>query len=434
MRDSLLKSWLLTNNFLNENPHQSKTTHLFLDGGKGYVPYDKLSEFHDIYNNCIKQNQELFVVENKTDIFRLFSDLDFLSEKQIEYHVIIKIIKNIQSVITELYNRENRLIICDTDVKTTTKNKKECIKQGFHLFWPDIYTDVKHALLIRKKIINRLKLEFGEREFSKWEDVVDRAVYISNGIRMNKSYKLSNSKTENRKYDILTVLGPDSEKEIEKLKDFRYALNQTSIRTDLTEITKFEDPKSLYALEDDDIADDDEENEYNPNGAFVINKQLPAGDPKHEAIMKFFDENKGPNYKTRDIRSISYVDSSDCYIIKTKSKFCQNLNRNHNSCNIYFMLSKTGLVQKCFCRCLTLEGRSSGMCHKYSSPPIKVKTDLAKLLKWKIPNKKKESAIVPKEGIKYIKFLSEEIADDPRCLFLKKKISAQINRLKLLDE
>jgi hypothetical protein len=50
--------------------------------------------------------------------------------------------------------------------------------------------------------------------------------------------------------------------------------------------------------------------------------------------------------------------------------YCMNLRNDHNSNNVYFVITKDGLRQKCFCRCDTLERRASGKCKDFVSKPF----------------------------------------------------------------
>ena len=40
-----------------------------------------------------------------------------------------------------------------------------------------------------------------------------------------------------------------------------------------------------------------------------------------------------------------------CFLLKTNSNFCLNLGREHETTSIYFHVCKSGIAQKCFCRC-----------------------------------------------------------------------------------
>jgi hypothetical protein len=55
------------------------------------------------------------------------------------------------------------------------------------------------------------------------------------------------------------------------------------------------------------------------------------------------------------------------YLITVDSKYCQNLQGEHSNNQIYFVITNTGLFQKCFCRCNTIEKRKFGKCMDYTS-------------------------------------------------------------------
>lgn len=60
--------------------------------------------------------------------------------------------------------------------------------------------------------------------------------------------------------------------------------------------------------------------------------------------------------------------------IDVASKFCTNIDKEHNGHNIYFVLDMQTrqLYQKCFCKCNTTVGRKNGLCKNYRSSPVKV--------------------------------------------------------------
>lgn len=61
------------------------------------------------------------------------------------------------------------------------------------------------------------------------------------------------------------------------------------------------------------------------------------------------------------------------YTIKVDSRYCQNIQREHYSNGIYFVLNRSGLYQKCFCKCNTTSERVSGKrCCEYHSPRVQI--------------------------------------------------------------
>ena len=52
----------------------------------------------------------------------------------------------------------------------------------------------------------------------------------------------------------------------------------------------------------------------------------------------------------------------------TDCNFCMNVMKEHNNAGIYFQINKSGVCQRCFCKCDTVEGRLTGKrCSEYAS-------------------------------------------------------------------
>ena len=73
-----LTKWLkITNQYNTDNDNQ-KPSHLLLNGYKLYIKDENLEIFNKKYAEVISQNEKLYVVECRKNIFKLFFDLDFL--------------------------------------------------------------------------------------------------------------------------------------------------------------------------------------------------------------------------------------------------------------------------------------------------------------------------------------------------------------------
>lgn len=404
MRDNILKRWLISNNCLLDKNSDLKPTHFFLDGGRANIEFDKLEEFHSVYTNCINNNIQLFVIECKTKIFRFFADLDFASYEPIGEDYIIDIINTINSSVSYLYSMDLNVIVCSTTSKKINKNGKSLVKQGYHLYWPDVYVNISIAIKIRRYILDKIKIIYGEREdHNTWSDVIDEVVYKANGIRMNGSYKINitntddNKKrfqTENRKYTLLTVLNNKDvvETEIQKLTNISELIKYTSIRTNKTEPTEIKITEPLEI--NDNITIDTQEQQIDKDDDEFYLKRINKNNRKYDEILKFFDVHvSNKNYKTSDIKSILHIEKTDSYVLKTSSKYCQNIEREHNSCGVYFFLSKNGFCQKCYCKCNTTEGRNNGLCKNYSSPIIPCSLHILRALNWEVKKKNPKKII-----------------------------------------
>ena len=53
------------------------------------------------------------------------------------------------------------------------------------------------------------------------------------------------------------------------------------------------------------------------------------------------------------------------YLVSTTSRYCENIQRKHNSNHIWFIISGKIILQKCFCECPTLRGRRDGFCKDF---------------------------------------------------------------------
>ena len=66
-----------------------------------------------------------------------------------------------------------------------------------------------------------------------------------------------------------------------------------------------------------------------------------------------------------DIKILKVFKFKEIYLLKTTSRYCENIRRNHNSNHIKLIIDKIhqknvygyNIYQKCFCKCDTIEGR-----------------------------------------------------------------------------
>lgn len=413
MRPNILTNWFYSSNQVILKNSDIKPTHLLLDGGAVHIKEELLETFYKLYAECIDKKIPLHIVEKKTEKFKMFSDLDFKTKEKLSDEYILNVLNSIQDAIYFIYETNVKLIVCTTKEKNVMVNNEVYIKQGIHLHWPDIIVDKKNALMIRELILHKLINIFGEREDNnKWEDVVDLCVYTTNGIRMIGSSKCSydnyNGKKEfvdeGRIYFPTIILDCNKNvlhNELKELTNNTLNMIKTiSIQTNenvLTEIKKY--PEGLNKTYEC------EECENN------ISKKLSTDSLVYNQILRFFKIHV-KEYSADDIKRILNFDDK-VYIILTKSRYCQNIGRSHNSCQIYFKLSKEGLCQKCHCICNSTEGRKYGLCKDFSSVPIKCTEHLIKFLNW--DKKLKES-----ENFNITTFDGKEKLDNFRNLLVNK--------------
>lgn len=334
------------------------------------------------------------------------------------------------------------VIVCTTDVKLNTqKYGKTYSKVGIHLIFPWLKVDTDSALKLRAGFIQHFYKKYGPRPVgtNEWEDVFDHTVYTQNGLRMvgcskidrcNKCkppFKFTPGKVNKcpinkcngwgkidvgRIYKITDVISGDGTDNkdalIELQNDELLATRTTSIRLLSEKEPHPQDIPGWYNL--DDIIKLTNSNQLTlktliptrTNISTLGVKQLnldtnqskariKSEDNRRDMIEKWFrDDTYLDWYLIPDVyRDISIDDvilNIPCvgdryYTIRTTARYCQNIEREHSSNGIYFILNRKGLYQKCFCRCNTIEGRVSGKkCAEYHSPRIQIPDKLLSML------------------------------------------------------
>ena len=369
--------WII-NKYVSKNSDE-KYTHLLLNGGSLHIKEEHQEKFYEMYNKAYKI-QDLYIVEIRNETFNLFFDLDFLiSNDELEYEEynekINEYIFEINKFINELYQIEYKLIITNAADKNIIKNEKNLIKKGYHLHFKNIIINVEKVLEIRKILIKKIKMIYGDPFENSINDIIDASVFTKSGLRLTGSKKLN----EGREYNLFKVLNNNLIDDVEYynilLNNSLKLIKETSIITFIKEITKIDGIIPCLPCEDSE-EENEEESEKNI-GSWI---RLSSSSNEYLEIIRFFKNKKFKEYSVNDIKRIFKSNDGKIYNIWTKSKFCQNINRNHNSCGIFFRIDYNGLCQKCFCKCDTTEGRKYGYCKDYSSNYIELSPLLQKLL------------------------------------------------------
>jgi len=378
---STFNKWLQNVGLFNSDDSENKKfTHLLLNGGKLYV--EDIDLFNEKYSTCIEKNEYIYLVECRPDIFPLFFDLDFLlnDENDLNEKTIISIIQNINDTIKLFYDIHFKCIVTTADIKIVNKNDKNYIKKGYHLHWTDLIVNKNIALDIRLSCIVKLKTIYGNQFANSFNDIIDEHVFNSSGLRLTGSRKghyVAQAKKfvdEGRPYDLFKVFinnNIDSD-EYYKLKDNNHNLiKETSIIIKNKNVIEPVHNPSIDIKKCEECEDNREsKGDWDRLGKSTL---------EYIEILRFF-KNYVKDYSVNDIKRIFCSENNNVYIIWTKSKYCLNILRDHNSCGIYFKLNKDGICQKCFCKCDTMEGRKYGYCRDFSSTIIPCTPHLQKLL------------------------------------------------------
>jgi hypothetical protein len=263
-----------------------EATHLLLDGGKLH----ESSDFLQVYIDEIVKGTRLYVVEQKTRVFKFFVDIDFVSDSD-ELDFI--------KVTTCLYE----IVHSGTCILARAKPREVSggTKYGAHIVWPNLNVTKEKAQSIRMKILS----EMG----SDWEKVIDASVYTGSGLRMLWSFK---NEPDSTVYIPWGTCNDGVFTEFENKSPSVQFLTMFSIRTSSTE-TREEIPSATSSV---DIE------------AYIRRVIVGQQDAR---VLK-----------------ISKCRNKKDYLITTDSKYCENIKRCHKSNHVWFCMTTSGVIfQKC---------------------------------------------------------------------------------------
>jgi hypothetical protein len=150
-------------------------THVLMNGGILLVPDEEIQEFHRVYLETINSGTKLYVVEQKTERFNFFVDLDYKAKEKLSDGDLYQFCDIIHSAI----GVDRKFYVARAQPRPL---KDGLIKSGVHIHWPGLVVTKTRALQLRTKIIE----ELGE---GPWEQIIDASVYGGSGLRMLWSHK-----------------------------------------------------------------------------------------------------------------------------------------------------------------------------------------------------------------------------------------------------
>jgi hypothetical protein len=353
----MFKQWCKSQNFSNA----TNLSHVLLDGGKLSVPFDKLNDFYEKYIEAVKLGEKLYVVEQKTETYNFFVDIDYKSEESLGIDDIKDICKIICDEVKK-HSQEECLISI-----AVPKVCGSLMKTGVHMNWSGLVVDQVSAIALREHILITLSKN---RPGQDWNDIIDSSVYGNvvrktkgSGFRMPWSFKkakhdacggqgcqgCTSGKIDQVEYLPLfiytkqpfsTLLRIDQEPTVKILK-------MSAVRTDAPESVKIEPP--YKRLREGSFSKEQTKDE-------IYNQDLKN---TVETFIRKNMDGQGDACVTKLFRH------KEIFLVSTTSKYCENLKRNHNSNHVWFYISGDKILQKCFCRCETIQGRRDGFCKDF---------------------------------------------------------------------
>jgi len=421
-----------------ERHANEKETHNAMNSGKLVIQFGaEEDEFIEFYAKCLLAGKRMYFVE-KTNyawpigVFRLYIDLDFqqlqgITERGIEAASCV-----CATTVGSFFSTKSHTIVASTTYANKTEKSKENIripqiKTGVHLYWPNHFVTAHQILNIRLSVLAALTEAFGLRcppEMNSWENVFDESVYDKPnmkrgaGLRMIGSCKTESCSACNEKkvgpngqrcekcfgsgktdvtdtagrvgrpYMMLCVLNEPNEfgkvcgrnYELEKQykNDMHLLIKHTKIRSSITPETlqnTFDMPKGSPTYE----AEAAKKKKHGTNRE----REITLSDPINLELQRIIRESFGSLYSRVVVRKSTKAAKGLHYTVSvtgSNCRFCQNINREHNSNNIYFLVSKDGVFQRCFDDGPRTSEMQFSSCKDYSGGGIPLSSDAISIL------------------------------------------------------
>jgi hypothetical protein len=350
----MFKRWCKDQGFANN----SDLSHVLMDGGVLSVPFDKLNDFYEKCVEVYNSGEKIFVVEQKTENYNFFMDLDYKDDEEMSFEQIKSVCKVICDKVSKFGGKDALISVAEPKPVDTL------IKTGIHINWPGFVVNRSSALGIRDHVINTLNLAYGSRD---WKDIVDISVYGNNsrntkgsGFRMPWSHKkgkheacagqgceLCNNTGKETQSEYLPIFiykhGPSSTLEKTEQKPSVDILHMATLRTQSMEPVIIEGTR-----EEATFTTLQTKNEFKDQEALLLVEAFVRKNVEGQttaSITKMFKYNKQ-------------------FLVSTNSKYCENKKCNHNSNHVWFHIVGDTIAQKCFSTTNVL--RQYGFCKDFS--------------------------------------------------------------------
>ena len=350
----MFKRWCKDQGFANN----SDLSHVLMDGGVLSVPFDKLNDFYEKCVEVYNSGEKIFVVEQKTENYNFFMDLDYKDDEEMSFEQIKSVCKVICDKVSKFGGKDALISVAEPKPIDTL------IKTGIHINWPGFVVNRSSALGIRDHVINTLNLAYGSRD---WKDIVDISVYGNNsrntkgsGFRMPWSHKkgkheacsgqgckLCNNTGKETQSEYLPIFiykhGPSSTLQKTEQKPSVDILHMATLRTQSMEPVIIEGTR-----EEATFTTLQTKNEFKDQEARLLVEAFVRKNVEGQttaSITKMFKYNKQ-------------------FLVSTNSKYCENKKCNHNSNHVWFHIVGDTIAQKCFSTTNVL--RQYGFCKDFS--------------------------------------------------------------------
>ena len=335
----------------------SNLSHVLMDGGILSVPFDRLNDFYEAYIDAVKKGEKIFVVEQKTEKFHFFVDLDYKDSEELSFDRLEEVCRTICDRVSTFTDKHALISVAEP------KPCGDLIKHGIHINWSGFVVDHGSAMALHSHIVSALTILFPSKN---WRDIVDTSVYGAgkknakgSGFRMPWSHKKA-------KHDACGGAGCEGcDKGKVTQGQYRPVLMYTGVLEHIYDREPSVDIMHMATLRTEETEHVVVQGSMREEGSFSIQetKNVFENLEVQYAIESFIKKNMD-GQESSDVTKIYIHDK--IYLVSTNSKYCENIERKHASNHVWFLIEGDTITQKCFCRCETVKGRRHGFCKDFS--------------------------------------------------------------------
>ena len=264
-------------------------THVLMDGGILCVPPEETQDFYREYIQAINLGTKLYVVEQKTESFKFFVDLDYKAPEKLSDEDLVQFC----SIIHKALETSSPCLIARARPRPVGES---LIKSGVHIHWPNLSVSRTQAMNLRTKIVTSLSTDF---PFD-WDKVIDASVYGGSGLRMLWSHKKPTG-------DPYVPWRSLDGREFSKVPDG--------------------DTLALFAIRTDEEA---------PHTEILGNTE-----PLEDFVQKYMD-----GQRRAHVKKVQRHEHNG-WFVQTDSKFCERIRTEHKSNHIWFSIHSGRISQRC---------------------------------------------------------------------------------------
>jgi hypothetical protein len=392
-------------------------------GGVACVPAIHIETFNAKYIETIQANQRLFVSELATPYFRAFFDIDIERKDNmvVSTKLFMELSREIQSVVKKCYEadiarlgqgsstsrpsirvlRDFGVVLLGAKPRQRRKRNKNGnveteMKSAIHLVFPSLVWDARTARCVWAVVVEHLEKHFAAWH-TDWAEAIDKNVYREPPhIRMAYSLKKDAClclgddpycrRCQGGRYHKRTILFESAYEPLAVLngsgmvdREQMTALKANPLETVQRTCIRLNAQTCNYTFQFPagfDCATSTRYKEAIALGQRSVRSRgltsshlsseryFPVGESTDK--YKLLEKLVKTNYKDLrpDITTIMRdLTKHNTYLVKTSTRRCLNLDEGgkaeHNSACIYFMVSNTGVVQRCNCHCPSTNTRVS---------------------------------------------------------------------------